>query len=308
LGDQFRYAAQAMEANNTLFETENKNYQTRIGQFQTKINEIQGQYTQDVAQKGQLADQERQQKDALQDQVNQQITRIDALSSELQQVKQTSDKERRTFEREIQAYKDALRNLKPKLELAIKEDPADGEVLVADQRQGLVFINRGRDFRVEPGRKFMVWRLGKGNVREDIAEVEVIDVDDTKSTCRIIRWLNTRVPVAEGMSVSNPFYDPYKKLRVYIHGNLRYFPSDLAKRRLAESGCIVENQLTDNVNVVVLGDPPVDLGDVGEDDVAIAEQKAKAQREANIRDLMHRSATLGAVVVTEDVLRTFIKY
>jgi hypothetical protein len=192
----------------------------------------------------------------------------------------------------------------------MKEDPKDGEVLVADARQGLAFLNRGKNFRVAPNMKFVIWRLGKGNVRENVAEVEVIESGETKSTARVIRLFNPRVPVSEGMSFSSPFYDPFKKLRIYIAGNLRYYPSDLAKRRLAESGCSVTDRLDDTVNVVILGEPAVDLGAdaASPEEAAANEERAKAMREARIREIKDTSATLGAVVVTEEVLKTFIEY
>jgi hypothetical protein len=310
LGEQFRYAAKAVEDNNTLFETEYKNYQSRMTQFQTRQTEMQGQYASDVSAKAGLYDTEKQRADSMQDQVNKLTAEIDAKSADLQARITAFDKDKRTYERTIQAQNDRFLSEKKKMEIALKEDPKDGEVLVADQRKGLVFIDRGRNFRVAPDMKFRVWRLGKGNVREDVAEVEVIEVDDTRSTCRILKWFNTRVPVAQGMSISNPFYDPHKKLRIHIYGNLRYYPSDLAKRRLAESGCTVSDRLDDTVNVVVLGEPAVDLGtEAGTpEEAAAAEERAKAQRAARVREVMETAATLGAVVVTEEVLRTFIEY
>jgi len=310
LGNQFRYAAKAMEEDNNLFETEYQSYQARMSQFNTRINEMQGEYQTDVSQKAQLFDTEKQAKDSMQDQVNQLTTRVDTLSSEKQSIQTNAERTIRTKDMSIQALEDALRNTKAKIEVAMKEDPKDGEVLVADHRQGLVFINLGRNFKVAPDMKFMVWRLGKGNVREDVAEVRVIEVNDKRSTCRVLKLMDPRVPVAAGMNISNPFYDPHKKLRVYIYGNLRYYPSDLAKRRLAESGCSVSDRLDDTVNVIVLGEPEVELEMEGGDEAeaAAAMERAKVQRAARIREIMETAATLGAIVVTEDVLRTFIAY
>jgi len=310
LGEQFRYAAKAMEDNNKLFEDEYKSAQTRTAALQQRVTEQGTQYQTDVASKAQLYDGEKTRADQMQDQVNQATAKIDQLSSEISSIKTNSEKDTRTKDRTIQALNDRIRAEKTKMEIALKEDPQDGEVLVADAKQGLVFLNRGRNFRVFPDMKVRVWRVGKGNFREDIAEVEVIDVGETSSTARVVKWINPRIPVAEGMSFSSPFYDPFKKLRVHISGNLRYYPSDLAKRRLAESGCVVAERLDDTVDVVVLGEPAVDLGADAEspEEAAANEEKAKAQRAARVREVMETAATLGAVVVTEEVLRTFIEY
>ena len=58
IGDQFEYAARAMEKNNELFETENANYAQKASSLEAKINEIQGQYTSDVQAKSQQYDTE----------------------------------------------------------------------------------------------------------------------------------------------------------------------------------------------------------------------------------------------------------
>jgi hypothetical protein len=310
LAEEFRYAAKAIEDNNTNFENEAKSYQTRVTQIQTAANDAASKFQTDIASKAQLYDTEKTRADQMQDAVNQATTRIDTLQSDNQNLKTTYDKKIRDLNMKIQAQTDYIRSTKDKIEIAMKEDPSDGEILVADARQGLVFLNRGKNFRVAPGMRFTVWRVGKGQVRENVAEVEVIDVSETSSTARITKLLNPRVPVAQGMNFSNPFYDPYKKLRVYIYGNLRYYPSDLAKRRLAESGCTVVDHLDDTVNVVILGTPAVDISaeSGSPEEAAAAEEKAKAERAARIREIMNEAATLGAVVVSEDVLQTFIQY
>ncbi len=310
LGEQFRYAAKAIEDNNTQFETEYKTYQGQLAALTQRVTESEGKFQTDVAGKSQLYDTEKTRADQMQDGVNTASAKIDALSQELSTVKTSSEKDVRTLTREKQALNDRIRADKAKMEIALKEDPKDGEVLVANARQGLVFLDKGKNFKMAPDRKFRVWRVGKGNVREDIAEVEVIEAGETSSTARVTKWLNLRVPVAEGMSFSSPFYDPHKKLRVHIAGNLRFYPSDLAKRRLAESGCVVAERLDDTVDVVILGEPAVDLGaEAGSPEEAAAnEEKAKALRAARVRETMDTAATLGAVVVTEEVLQTFIEY
>lgn len=310
LGTQFAYAAKAIEDNNRLFEDERKSYETRIAQLQAKVNEQSTQFQADVASKAQLFDTEKTRADQMQDQVNQASTKVDELQSKNQALVQEFTKSKRMSDIEKQALKDRYINEKRRMEIAMKEDPKDGEVLVADARQGLVFLDKGKNFRVAPNMRFRVWRIGKGNVRENVAEVEVIDVGESSSTARVTKLVSSRVPVAQGMSFSSPFYDPHKKLRVHIFGNLRYYPSDLAKRRLAESGCAVAERLDDTVNVIILGEPAVDIeADAGTpEEAAAAEEKAKAQRAARVKDLMDTAATLGAIVVTEDVLQTFIEY
>jgi len=311
LASQFQWAAQAVEKNNELLVAKEKDYQTRMSEYNTKINQIQGAYNTDVQAKGQLYDNEKQKADGLSDQVNSLQAQNDKLQADNSDIKTRSAKEKRQMEIKVSALENRIVGLKEEKEIALKEDPKDGEVLYSDQKAGLVFVNRGRNYHVSRGMKFTVWRTGKGGIRENIAVIRVIEVDATSSKCNILEWINPRVPIAEGMNISNPFYDPYKQLTVYIYGNLRNYPSDIAKRRLAESGCKVADKLDESVDVIVLGDPPVSVSAEeveGEEDVAAIERKVAVERDKRLREIKEIAVSIGAVVVTEDVLRTFISY
>jgi hypothetical protein len=310
LGDQFAYAARAIEKNNEMFEAEYKGYQTRLAALQQRLTEAGAQYTADIASKAQQLDQEKTNAASIRDQNNQLSARVDEQSGKNQTDREAFVKEMRKLGMTNSALLNRLRQKETAMEIAIKEDPKDGEVLVSDARQGLVWLNRGKNFRVAPGMKFQVWRVGKGNVRENVADVEVISVDDTKSMARVLKLHNPRVPVSERMSFSSPLYDPFKKLRVHIAGTLTYYPSDLAKRRLAESGCTLSDRLDDTVDVVILGVPEVEISTeaASPEEQAANEEKARAQRAARVKETVDLAATLGAVVVAEDVLRTFLEY
>ena len=112
------------------------------------------------------------------------------------------------------------------------------------------------------------------------------------------------------MNISNPFYDPHKKLRAYIAGDLKAYPTSIAKRRLAAAGIEVSRSLDKNVNIIILGEPPVgaimDAGDEAE--AALAERQAEVARAKRLNDIIARARAIGAVVVTEGVLATFIAY
>ncbi|MHC4549791.1 MAG: hypothetical protein ACYTEZ_13545 [Planctomycetota bacterium] len=310
LGAQFRWAADAIQTNNRMFEEANTTYLKRVADNQSKNNEIQSKYDADVASKGQQFDTQKTRADDLLDQVNTLSASNDSLQTNLATAKAEAQRDKRLLERDKQAWMNRAIAEKQKNEVALAEDPKDGEVLYAAPRRGLVFINRGRRNKLPNGTRFTVWRKGKGDVRQDIALVRVIQVDRTKSTARILKWINPRVPVAEGMNISNPFYDPNRQLKVYIYGDLRQYPTEVAKRRLAESNVVVARRLDDTVNVIVLGEPPVTVAEDIEDEAeaAMAERRASLERDRRLNDILDRARAIGAVVVTEDVLRTFIEY
>ncbi|MHC4971443.1 MAG: hypothetical protein ACYTG3_03860 [Planctomycetota bacterium] len=310
LGGQFEYAAKVIEANNSQFETENETYKKRVGELSGKIAQVQSKYEADVSSKGQQFDTQKTRADDMQDQVNTLSAANDALQTDKARIEEEAGKKQRVLERDLAAWIQRALNEKAKKEVALKEDPKDGEVLYAAPRRSLVFINRGRRHKVANGTRFTVWRAGKGNVREDIAIIRVIEVDRTKSTARVLKRLNPRVPVAQGMNISNPFYDPHRKLKVYIYGDLKQYPTDVAKRRLAESNVTVARRLDDTVNVIVLGEPPVTVAEDIEDEAeaAMAEKQARVERDRRLKEVIEKARVIGAIVVTEGVLRTFIEY
>jgi hypothetical protein len=310
LGGQFEYAAKVIEANNAQFETEYATYKTRVGELTGKISQVQSKYEADVSSKGQQFDTQKTRADDMQDQVNTLSAANDALQTDKARIEEEAGKKVRVLERDRNAWMQRALNEKTKKEVALKEDPKDGEVLYAAPRRSLVFINRGRRHKVSNGTRFTVWRAGKGNIREDIAIVRVIEVDRTKSTARVLKRLNARVPVAQGMNISNPFYDPHRRLKVYVYGDLKQYPTDVAKRRLAESNVTVASRLDDTVNVIVLGEPPVTVAEDIEDEAEaqMAEKQARVERDRRLKEVIEKARSIGAIVVTEDVLRTFIEY
>lgn len=191
---------------------------------------------------------------------------------------------------------------------ALREEPKDGEVLHASRKLGTIWINLGRKHKLMRGTKFTVWRVGKGGVRENICRISVIKVEKTMAECR--RLSNGDGFPTKGMNVSSPFFDPRAKLKAYIFGDLKTFPNDIAARRLAAAGVEVVRVLDENVDVIVLGVPPVDVGDLflDEDEAQEAAKKRELLRAKRLDDVLAKARAIGAIVVTEDVLSDFMEY
>ena len=308
LPGQFEYIGKIARENNDKYETELTSSRTQISTMQTTIETNQQAYQSDLAQKQASLESAGQEKTQLQDTVSSQAAKIDNLETEIATTKQDSERASRTSAREIAALENRITLEQVKKELALAEDPKDGKVLAVSNK-GTVFIDLGRVHKLSAGQKFKVWRPGKGNVREDFAVVRVFRVDRTSSEARVIEKLDPR-PLTEGMSVSNPFYDPKQALTVYIYGELKSYPTDVAKRRLAASGVKIGNVLDDTIDVIVLGEPPVVATEevVDEEEAAVQERKASMERARRLNQIMDRAKAIGAVVVTEKVLSTFIDY
>jgi hypothetical protein len=312
LDAQFNFAAKLMEDNNAQFEAASKAYDTRMTEFGNKIDTMGSNYNRDIAEKQSLADQIKNDLDQVRDQVNNLTAQIDTEKSKGANDMANYERQIATLQRQIRALEARIRNEKMVKEIALKEDPKDGEILVASPRKGIVYLNLGRRNRLSAGTRFKVWRPGKGNQREDIAVVLVTKVERTSSEASIIKQIDPRVPVTAGMNVSNPFYDPTKTLRVYIYGDLKQYPTEVARKRLAQSGLQISPVLDDTVNVIILGEPPVTVGDAGMDmdegEAAAATRRANIERQKRLTEIKDKAESIGALVVTEDVLRTFVEY
>jgi len=283
------------EANRAAYKTA---LDTNANNFENKANLLQNTID---SQKGELTN--------LRESLEAQSGKYDTMSTELETVKQTASKERRDNQLEVSAYQNRLANERIKKELALAEDPKDGEVVAVSKTRGTVWINLGKNQRLARGTKFKVWRAGKGNMRQNIAVIEITSVDSRKAEATIIKSLS-RFSVTKGMNISNPFYDPRGKLRAYIFGNLRTYTTDVARRRLAKSGVEVARSLDDRVNVIILGEPPVTIDEIEneDDDPGAADRLRSMQRAKRLEEILEKARSINALVVNEDALVTFIEF
>ncbi|MHC4960385.1 MAG: hypothetical protein ACYTGN_18705 [Planctomycetota bacterium] len=305
-------AAKIAAENNSKHDQSVKDRDRLVEELKGANATAQSAYQSDLAAKQQAAEGWKTQLDSTRSNLETLTTKLDQKEAEFSTKIQAKDKELRTISRGRDAWKSRAINEKDRKALAIKEDPIDGQVIAVSDVLGTLWINLGRRNKLSSGTRFIVWRPAKGNVRENIAECRVINVTETRSECRITKRLSSRVRPTEGMNISNPFYDPKGKLTAYIFGDLKTYPSDQAARRLAAAGVKVSRTLDLNVNIIILGEPPkggdeeIDMEDAAA--VSQAETKAKMDRGKRLDWIMSKAVAIGAIVVTEDRLATFIEW
>ena len=234
---------------------------------------------------------------------------VENLRAEMENQKTTYKKSSMLMSRKLNANENRIKNLVDKKTLQVQEDAPDGEVLGVGQVRGTVWIDIGRNSKVTRGTKFKIWRVGKGGYRQDIAMIRVIRVDPDMSEARVIKQIAT-TRISQGMNVSNPFFNPNEKLRVYIYGDLTNYDTDTARRRLASAGVSVARYLDDRVRIIVLGEPRLtgEELDSDEDNAEATAVKRRVAREARLEKVMRKAESIGAIVVTERVLREFVNF
>ncbi|MHC4339027.1 MAG: hypothetical protein ACYSX0_02265, partial [Planctomycetota bacterium] len=305
------FAAKVMKENNEKFHEEFARYETRITTLQGEITQKDSQYKSDIEEKQRMAEGWKSDLDETRTQLQETTQKIDDAQTKNSQQAQDHSRALRLLQREKDAWMNRAINEKVQKELALKEDPKDGEVLAASKTRGTVFVNLGRRQRLSSGTKFKVWRPGKGNIRQDIAVVRIIKVGETSSEARVVQQINTRVPVTRGMNISNPFFDAVRPLKAYIWGDLKRYTTDLAARRLAAAGVVVSKRLDDTVNIIILGEPPITAEEEmpeDETEAAAVEKRQRMERDKRLTEVMRIATSIQALVVTETSLSTFIDY
>jgi len=232
------------------------------------------------------------------------VQQLEDARSEYENLKTEQKNLVRQKDRVIAAQDNRFKNLKQKRKLAIAEDAPDGTIISVGRSRNTIWLDRGRRHKLARGTKFKVWRTGKGGYRQDIAVISVIAVDDNTSEARIIKQLGG-TSVTRGMNFSSPFFEANKRLRAYIWGDLREFDSDTARRRLERAGVTVVRKIDNRVDVIIIGEPRVTASD---DDGEEGSGTADLERTARLESIETTAQTIGAIAVTERVLKTFIDY
>jgi len=149
----------------------------------------------------------------------------------------------------------------------------DGRVIDVNSAEGAVFLDIGRDERVQPGMTFEVYETPEGIQLDDRtgqtargkASIQVIRVADKTATARITRGTTAR-PVVRGDVLVNAVYQPGMKYKFLVFGKFDVDQdarpttdeADFIRSRIREwGGEVVDGeQLTGDLDFLVLGQQP----------------------------------------------------
>lgn len=149
----------------------------------------------------------------------------------------------------------------------------DGKIIDTVRGSDRVFINRGRRHHITRGLTFEVYddassiRINSrtGEISRGKASIEVIEVGDITSTCRLTRSVPGR-PVIANDAIFNAIYDPEYQFKFLIHGKFDVdydgrpteAEAEYLRSRVVEWGgeIIIGSELPGNLDFLVLGDQP----------------------------------------------------
>jgi hypothetical protein len=198
----------------------------------------------------------------------------------------------------------------------------DGTILGTSPGDNQVFINRGSRDKIALGMTFNVYPTAaavkpdeNGNYPRGKALIEVINVGENSSTCRIVSEVKGN-PVVKGDVIANPIYDPNKSYKFVVFGNFdanrdgvatSMERQDIATMIQAWGGRIADD-LTGDVDFLVLGETPVVPPRPSSDaPLEVVQEYIRRQREVERYEDLYRRATATSVpVISENRLYTLI--
>ena len=212
----------------------------------------------------QLAD-ERQRAD---NQAQQDQRRFDELVAQ----QQTSDETARTAQqslaqaetksrREIAALEGRIKAMAVRRESS-EPEAIDGTVLSVGNTGAVAYIDIGARSGLRRGTRFEVLRPGKSGDLTPKGTVEVRDVEDDMSLVGLTSEPDAFDPILPGDKLRNPHFEANKSLHFFLLGD---FPLTMSKEqataRLKELGASVDEKLSADTDVLVLGEKPLAEGE-----------------------------------------------
>ena len=181
-----------------------------------------------------------------------------ALKDELEKKRAESEKQRRADygvrASDINKKEDSIRTLL-ELELRwVKDLDADGQILQVASQHQFVVVNIGKRDRAFPGLILEVFQLEQGRYTEK-GRLEVIDVQEQVSTCRIVREMQpNQRPVSVGDFVANPVFDTKASKVFVLAGEFKQYNTDNLAAFIRASGGEVRAKLSPGVDFLIAGD------------------------------------------------------
>jgi len=199
---------------------------------------------------------------------------LDELKAQLSSAREEVASAGRAREEELQGQLEALEGEKNALESRagdlqrqvdrIRVQPknsaalVDGHVL-ASNAEGRVYIDLGRKHRIRPGMTFEVYAdavgagvdPSTGAILPGKASIEVLKVDETTSTARVIRQQRGASPPVKDDVLVNAIYSPDYTYRFFLYGE---FDTDADGRTSAEEKAFVIQRIRDWGGTVTEGD------------------------------------------------------
>ncbi|RME70506.1 MAG: hypothetical protein D6776_11580 [Planctomycetota bacterium] len=213
------------------------------------------------------------------------LAKIEQAQKRLESLREDAATQEALLASKISELEGRIAEMTEKKRRSLEDTEADGEIVHADPRLGLAWINIGRDDRLRRGLTFEVFQYIKGGKKKHKGLIEVKRVEDETAQVAILEQADPLDPIVAGDFVASPLFDRKKEMVFVFVGdrptNDRYNMSQL-RRRIEEFGGRVDKNVTIDTDFVVA--------------LANAEQSPE----------MHKAIQFGVVILREDELLEFL--
>jgi len=185
------------------------------------------------------------------------------ISRKLKELSDAKDEEHKKSEMDIAAlhsqiseYKRALDEKTKKKPLDLMSCDPDGEIIDADNKLGIAWIDLGRQHHVRAGMVFDIFRYIKGGRRKIKGQVEIRAVQDNMSQVSIIECKEPEDdPIVKGDYIISPLYDK-KETPIFVFSgelvNPLYSRTEVGKK-IEEAGGKVAPEVTVETDFLIAG-------------------------------------------------------
>lgn len=133
------------------------------------------------------------------------------------------------------------------------EDPWEPDGKVVDAGGGIAIIDIGGHDLLLPGVRFDVYYYGKGGVRIPKGTIEVRKVEAKSAECAVLSQANPLDPIARNDTIANPQFSKNRSRVFALIGDFPGYGRSFLKTRLENQGSTVVDNVTAEVDFVVLG-------------------------------------------------------
>jgi len=208
----------------------------------------------------------------LREQMHRYEEEVKRLNESIQQLRARLEEERKKAKLETSELRSMISILRSRLRYVIAKKPKDyrwadpdGQVLKADMRSGLCWVDLGKRDRILPGMIFEIFRQGKGGQRVFKGRIEIRRVMEDISECSILEVKDPKEdPIVKGDYLLSPLYDKRRgKMRVVFVGDFKnpFYTRYQLTKKLRELNIIVERKVTPYTDYVILGANPENVED-----------------------------------------------
>jgi NAD-dependent DNA ligase len=177
---------------------------------------------------------------------------IETLQQEVEAARKKARAENKEKDDRVAELEERVRQITRQLDPGNRSLKSDGQLIASAASDGYVVIDRGHQQNLRNGTTFQVWTRRAGRVvRKGV--IQVINVEQELSTCRVIAELDPNDPLLPGDQLHNPVYDPDKKITFTIRGEFKRFSSEEMARLITDAGASVDGQLTTGTDYLVAG-------------------------------------------------------